>query len=188
VELLPPFAKNQADVSELGIGILWFVDAIAVVVLQLPVAKLAEGRRRMHGLALMGLVWASVMLAVDASGYWLTATAATAALAAVSLLFALGECLHGTIHVPLAADLAPPRLIGRYMAFSSQSWQVGWIVGPAVGGFILQHEPYALWPLAAAANLVGAVWALGLERRLPRDVRRTPAEAAAAGVAARASG
>ena len=188
VELLPPFAKNQAGVSELGIGILWFVDAIAVVVLQLPVAKLAEGRRRMRGLALMGLVWAAVMLGVGASGYWLSATAATAALAACVLVFAVGECLHGSIHVPLAADLAPPRLIGRYMAFSSQSWQVGWIIGPAVGGFILQHEPYALWPIAAAANLLGAGWALALEPRLPRGVRTTPTEAAAAGVAARASG
>ena len=188
VELLPPFAKNQADVSELGIGLLWFVDAIAVVVLQLPVAKLAEGKRRMHGLALMGVIWAAVMLAIGASGYWLSATAATAALAVTALFFAVGECLHGTIHVPLAADLAPPRLIGRYMAFSSQSWQVGWIVGPAIGGFILQHRPYALWPLAAAANLLGAGWALALERRLPRGVRTTPTAPAPTGVPARASG
>ena len=173
VELLPPFAKNQAHVSELGIGILWFVDSIAVVVLQLPIAKLVEGRRRMHALALMGTVWAAVMLAVGASGYWLSAAAATAALAAVALFFAAGECLHGAVHVPLAADLAPPRLIGRYMAFSSQSWQVGWIVGPAAGGFILQHEPYALWPIAAGVNLLGALWALALEHRLPSEVRRT---------------
>jgi MFS family permease len=176
VELLPPFAKNQAHVSELGVGLLWFVDAVVVVVAQLPVAKLTEGRRRMYGLALMGVIWAVVMLIVDAGGYWLTATAATAVLAFAAVLFAIGECLHGSIHVPLAADLAPPRLVGRYMAFSSQSWQVGWIVGPAAGGFILQHRPYALWPLAAAVNLVGAWWALALERRLPRAVRRTPSE------------
>jgi MFS family permease len=188
VELLPPFAKNQAGVSELGIGILWFVDAIAVVVLQLPVAKLQEGRRRMRGLALMGVIWAGVMLAVGASGYWLAATAATVALSGAALVFALGECLHGAIHVPLAADLAPARLIGRYMAFSSQSWQVGWIVGPAAGGFILQHEPYALWPIAAAANLIGAGWALALERRLPETVQKTPIAAPAAGLPARASG
>jgi MFS family permease len=174
VELLPPFAKNQAGVSELGVGLLWFVDAVVVVVAQLPVAKLAEGRRRMHGLALMGVVWATVMLVVGAGGYWLEAGAATAALAGAAVLFGIGECLHGTIHVPLASDLAAPRLVGRYMAFSSQSWQVGWIVGPAAGGFILQHRPYALWPIAAAVNLIGAGWALALERRLPRAVRRTP--------------
>jgi MFS family permease len=174
IELLPPFAKNQAHVSEFGIGIIWFVDALVVVLAQLPVAKLAEGRRRMHGLALMGVIWATVMMIVAGGGYWLMAGAATAVLAGAAVLFAIGECLHGTIHVPLAADLAPPRLVGRYMAFSSQSWQVGWIVGPAVGGFILQHQPYALWPIAAGANLVGVGWALLLERRLPRGVRLTP--------------
>jgi MFS family permease len=91
------------------------------------------------------------------------------------VLFAIGECLHGTIHAPLSADLAPPHLVGRYMAFSSQSWQIGWIVGPAIGGFILQHHPLALWPIVAGANLVGSGWALSLERTLPRRVRRTPA-------------
>lgn len=184
VELLPPFAKNNANVSELGIGFLWFVNSLAVVVLQLPVAKLVEGRRRMQALALMGVVWAAVMLIVGAGGYWFAASAAVAVLATASLLFALGECVHGAIHVPLAADLAPPRLIGRYMALSSQSWQVGWIVGPAVGGFVLQHEPYALWPIAAAANLVGAALALRLERGLPREVLRTPADAAGGELAA----
>lgn len=174
VELLPPFAKNQAHVSELGIGIIWSVDALVVVLAQLPVAKLAEGRRRMQGLALMGVLWAAVMMVVAGGGYWLMGGAATAVLAAAAVLFGIGECLHGTIHVPLAAELAPARLIGRYMAFSSQSWQVGWIVGPAVGGFILQHDPYALWPLAAGANLVGASWALLLERRLPRGAWLTP--------------
>jgi predicted MFS family arabinose efflux permease len=176
VELLPPFAKNDAGVSEFGVGVIWFVDALVVVLAQLPVAKLAEGRRRMHGLALMGLIWAAVMIGIDAGGYWLAGAAATAVFAALAFVFGIGECLHGTIHVPLAADLASPRLIGRYMAFSSQSWQVGWIIGPAAGGFILQHQPYALWPIAAAANLIGAAWALTLERRLPRDVVRTPAD------------
>jgi predicted MFS family arabinose efflux permease len=93
-------------------------------------------------------------------------------------VFAVGECLHGAIQGPIVADLATPGLVGRYMALSSLSWQVGWIVGPAGGGFVLQEAPYALWPLAAALNLLGAAWALALERRLPRRVLRTPAGAA----------
>ena len=101
-------------------------------------------------------------------------TPAAAAMAAATAVFALGECLHGTIQLALAADLAKPGVLGRYLAFSSQSWQIGWIIGPATGGFILQHMPYALWPIAAAANLAGSAWALRLERRLPRDVLLTP--------------
>ena len=179
-ELLPPYAKNDAGVSETGVGALWFVNALVVVLAQLPVAKLAEGRRRMLGLALMGAIWAATMLIVAAAGTWLEATAATALLAVAVAAFGIGECLHGTIHVPLTADLAPPRLAGRYLALSSQSWQVGWIVGPAIGGFLLQHAPLALWLGAAAATLVGAVRALTLERALPVDVRRTPTAVEAA--------
>jgi MFS family permease len=178
VELLPPFAKNQAGVSELGVGLLWFVNSLVVVVAQLPVAKLQEGRRRMRGLAVMGVLWATAMLTVFAGGRWLEAAAATAVLAAAVGVFAVGECLHGAIQGPIVADLATPGLVGRYMALSSLSWQVGWIVGPAGGGFVLQEAPYALWPLAAALNLLGAAWALALERRLPRRVLRTPAGAA----------
>jgi MFS family permease len=75
---------------------------------------------------------------------------------------------------PLVSDLAPRRLLGRYMALSSSSWQVGFIIGPAAGGFVLQAQPYALWPVAAAVCLVGGLWVIVLERRLPRTVQRTP--------------
>jgi hypothetical protein len=136
----------------------------------------------MRGLALMGVVWALALGGFGAIGAWTDAAVAAALLCAATLVFAAGECLHGTIHAPLSADLAPPALIGRYMAFSSQSWQVGWIVGPAAGGFVLQHAPLALWPLAASLNLVGAGCALALERALPQSVRRTPATIAAAGI------
>jgi MFS family permease len=90
------------------------------------------------------------------------------------LVFAVGECLHGAIHAPLSVDLAPPQLVGRYTAAASISWQIGWIVGPAAGGFLLQHRPLLLWPIAAAVNLACAAGALALEPRLPAGVRRTP--------------
>ncbi|MDP8910440.1 MAG: MFS transporter [Actinomycetota bacterium] len=175
VELLPPFAKNEAHVSEKGVGLLWFVNSLVIVLGQLPVAKLAEGRRRMPALALMGLVWAASMVLIGAAGLWLEAAGATAVMALAVAVFGIGACLHGTIHGPLSADLAPPELVGRYMAFSSQSWQVGWIIGPAIGGFMLEHQPHALWPLAAAVNVAAAGAALSLERRLPHSARRTPA-------------
>ena len=45
----------------------------------------------------------------------------------------LGECLHGTVQAPLVADLADHSLIGRYMV-RRPSWGVGFAVGPAIGG------------------------------------------------------
>jgi MFS family permease len=174
VELLAPYAKNDAGVDEQQIGVLWMIDALVVVLAQLPVAKLWEGRRRMAALALMGVLWAVTMLLVGVAGTWFYAGTAFALMAVAVVIFGIGECLHGIVHGPLTADLAPPQLVGRYMAFGSQSWQVGWIVGPAVGGFVLQHAPNLLWPGVAAINLLAAGAALGLERSLPRAVRRAP--------------
>src|SRR5215831_9720625 len=141
---------------------------------QLPVVKFTEGKSRMRGLALMGLLWAASFLVVWAAGTWTTGTIAFGILAGVMLVFAVGECLHGAIQAPLSVDLAPPPLVGRYLAASSISWQIGWIIGPAAGGFLLQHRPLLLWPIAAGANVACAAAALALERQLPERVRRTP--------------
>jgi hypothetical protein len=128
----------------------------------------------MRGVALMGSVWAAALLGVWAGGAWTTATAAAGVFAAATVVFAFGETLHGAIHAPLSADLAPPQLVGRYLALASLSWQAGWIAGPAAGGFFLQHAPLALWPAAAGINLFCAGWAVALERRLPESLRTTP--------------
>jgi MFS family permease len=188
VEILPAFGKNIAHIDERQVGIVFALDAIGIVLFQLPIVRLAEGRSRMRGLALMGVLWAGSVLAIGAAGAWASATSAFVILGIAMLVFAIGECLHGAIQAPLSVDLAPPRLVGRYLAASSISWQIGWIVGPAVGGFLLQHRPLLLWPLAAGANLVFAALALRLERNLPEGVRRTPLAEPAPLVAAAPTG
>jgi MFS family permease len=180
VELLPAFAKNVTHVNEREVGIVFALDAVGVTLFQLPIVKLTEGRRRMRGLAAMGVLWAVSLLAVWGAGEWLQTTAAFSLLAAAMLVFAVGECLHGAIHAPLSVDLAPPQMLGRYLAAASLSWQIGWIIGPAGGGFLLQHAPLLLWPLAAGVNLACSAGALMLERRLPQSVRTTPRNVVAA--------
>jgi MFS family permease len=181
-ELLPPFAKNTAHVSEPAIGMLWFVFSGVVALAQLPVVKLVEGRRRMRGLALMGVIWAGSFLTIMAGGAWFAGNEAALIFGAAIAAFALGECLHGAIYAPLVADLAEPRLLGRYMAFSSFSWQLGWLVGPAAGGFALQHAPFALWPAAGAICIFASGYALAFERFIPAVLHRTPHDGSGAGV------
>ena len=173
-ELFPVFAKNEASVTEREIGLIFFLNTALIVIVQLPVAKWQQGKRRMSALAAMAVLFAVTWILVLLGGLTLEAGAATALFAFAFGIFSLGECLHGSVQGPLVSDLAPRPLLGRYMAMSSSSWQVGFILGPAVGGFVLQAQPYALWPIAAAVCLIGAVWALALERRLPQTVRRTP--------------
>ena len=174
VEFMPVYAKNGAGVSEQAIGIIFFVNTIFIVLFQLPIAKALEGRRRMPALALMGTLWAASWLIVLSAVETLDALGASLVIGAAVVVFAVGECLHGTIQGPVVADLAEPRLMGRYMALASLSWQFGFLLGPAVGGAILDAQPVALWLLMAGACLGGSVWALALERRIPERFHRTP--------------
>jgi MFS family permease len=167
--------------SERAIGVLWFEVSLVVAVAQLPVVKLVEGRRRMRGLALMGVIWAVSFAGILFAGDAFSGTTAAIAMTIPVAAFALGECLHGAIYAPLVADLAEPRMVGRYMAFSSFSWQVGFLAGPAAGGFVLQHAPLTLWIGAGAICLAASAYALALERHLPESVRITPRDAGSAG-------
>jgi predicted MFS family arabinose efflux permease len=172
--LLPAFAKNYAGVDERWVGFIWLANTLLIVLIQLPVAKALEGRRRMAALALMNVLWATAALIVLAGGHWLTGTSAALVFITAILVFGLGETLQGPTQAPLVADLAPERLRGRYFALSAMSWSAGSILGPAVGGPLLGWHPLAVWPLAAAVCLFSAAGCLALERRLPQRVRRTP--------------
>ena len=129
----------------------------------------------MAALAFMCVLWSTSWLIVFLGGLQLEALAAAIVFALAGVVFGLGECFQGPVQGALVADLAPARLRGRYMAVSTISWDIGFIVGPAVGGFVLGAEPLALWPLAGAVCLLAAVACLALEPRLPRELRLTPA-------------
>ena len=90
------------------------------------------------------------------------------------LLFSLAECLYDAVQGPLTAELAPSALTGRYMAVNGFSWQLGFIVGPAVGAAVLGAAPHALWVLAACVCAAAGAFALALERRLPEGAQLTP--------------
>lgn len=170
---LPVFAKNQAHVTEALVGFLFLANVIAVVVAQMPVSRLLEGRRRMRALALLGVLWASAWLLVGAAGLWHAAVSAAAVLVLAVVVFGLGECLHPLVST-VTADLAPAHLRGRYLAVLTSSFAVGFTLGPAAAGLVLGLAPFALWPIAAGACLAAGAYALALERRLPEALRVTP--------------
>jgi MFS family permease len=60
------------------------------------------------------------------------------------------------------------------MALSALSWQVGFALGPAVGGFVLAASPTSVWFGAAALCLVAGAASLSLERSLPDRARTNP--------------
>jgi MFS family permease len=174
LNLLPPFVRDHGHVSERQIGAIFFFNTLAIVLAQLPLSRWIEGRRRLRALALMPALWAAAWLGVDASGYWLEATAAFVAVSACVIVVGVGECFHGPAHQALVGELGGDRLRGRYFALHSLSWGVGGTAGPAAGGLILAAAPFALWPLAAAVCAVASIGALALERLVPPRLVRVP--------------
>lgn len=182
LNLLPPFVRDHGGLSERQIGVVFFFNTITIVLAQLPISRWLEGKRRLPALALMPLLWAVAWLGVDASGYWLEATAAFVAITVGAIAFGIGECLHGPAHQALVGELGGERLRGRYFALHSMSWGLGGVAGPAIGGLILATAPFALWPLAAGVCLVAAAGAVVLERLVPERLLRIPRAELAHGV------
>lgn len=178
LEVLPVYAKNEGGLTEMQIGLVFFVYTVVVMLAQLPLVRFARGHRRMPALAFLGALWASAWVLVPVAGS-ATPTAAFVLLAVAMMIFGVGLCLHGVVQAPLVADLAEPGLLGRYMALSALSWQLGFTLGPAIGGIGLALSPNGLWLGAAALCAIGGAVALLVEEALPQRARRTPVAAPA---------
>jgi MFS family permease len=168
--VLPPFARGELGVSSRVIGLLLFANALTVVVAQIPVARLCEGRRRVTSIAIGSLIFVAACLLVVGAD----AADAPAALFAAVIVVGIGECFHTTALTPLAADLAPPALRGRYMATLGLSWWLGLALAPTLGTPLLGVSPAGTMLLAAGVGLAAAAGALALERELPVAIRLTP--------------
>jgi MFS family permease len=170
--LLPPYAEEQIGLSTQLIGLLLLANAVTVVVAQVPIARFAEGRRRVVMMALGASIFVFACLLVVAAG--LNTRLAYPALVAAAIAVGVGECFHTTVLMPLVADLAPTSLRGRYMAAIGLSWWVGLALAPTLGTQVLSLSPLAAFLASAAVATAAAAAALALEWRLPDEARLTP--------------
>ncbi|HEY6297423.1 MAG TPA: MFS transporter [Streptosporangiaceae bacterium] len=170
--VLPPFARNQIGLPTSFIGLLFLVNALTVVVAQVPVARFAEGRRRALTMALAGGLFCGACLLAETADA--SRAVAYAVLVMAEIAVAVGECLHTTALTPLVADLAPAGLRGRYMAVIGLCFWAGLAVAPTGGTALLSLSPTVAFAVAAGVALAAAVSMLRLEGRLPVASRVTP--------------
>jgi MFS family permease len=175
--LVPPYAANQIGVGARLIGLLLLANAATVVVAQVPIAKFAEGRRRVVMMAAAATIFAGACLLVLWADF--VAAAAYPALVVACIAVGLGECFHTSALMPLVADLAPPGLRGRYMASMGLSWWVGLALGPTLGLQLLSVSPTTAFVAAAALAIAAGTSALTMDRMIPEASRLTPRPAAA---------
>jgi MFS family permease len=170
--LVPPYAKSDLGISARLVGLLLLANAVTVVVAQVPIAKLGEGRRRVVMMATAAAIFAGSCLLVLAAD--VGAGIAYVALATAAVAIGIGECFHTTALMPLVAELAPAGLRGRYMASMGFSWWIGLTIAPTLGAALLSVSPTAAFLPAGAVAVAAAVSALALEPALPANARLTP--------------
>lgn len=157
---VPEIALPLVLVTQLGASPVWsaaiFVaNTVLVVTLQVPITVAMARFSRRTALALAGVVltasYLGFLAATSLEGGW-----AAAAVAAVSVVCALGEIGYAGSATALATHLAPPHALGRTLARFELSTGFGLAVSPAVITGLAPHGPAALWGTLAAATLASA--------------------------------
>ena len=177
-DVLPGYLTSDAGLAPRSVSLVFVANTVAIALLQPAVAARISGRRRMLVIAVAALVWACMWVLVLTTGRAISGDLAVGLFVTSGGVFGLGECLYASTMGPIAADLAEPALLGRYMAVSSLSWSAGGVIGPAVGGWLLGHSGTLLWSVQACVLVAAAASAVAGERLLPLRARRSEPAAA----------
>lgn len=92
----------------------------------------------------------------------------------IAVLLGLGRAFAGPAFGALAPNLVPREVLPTAIALSSISWQIGTIIGPAIGGFAYAAAPWGAYAVATALFLT-ALLALFTIGPVPRPT--TPSKA-----------
>jgi MFS family permease len=170
--IVPAYATRALGLDPRPIGLLLFANAATVVVAQVPVAKAAEGRRRVAMMAVGSVLIAGACLVVLVARH--LGAAGYLAIVVATMAVAVGECFHTAVLMPLVADLAPDHLRGRYMATMGLSWWIGLTLASSAGTRLLGISAAVTFIGSAVAAASAGVSMLALGGRLPGASGLTP--------------
>ena len=151
-QALPIYAKNFLGVPDGRIGLFLGANGLMVILLQLPVS---------HAIDRTSKVWAllaGAALFAASSATLLLTESFLGILVAFALFFTLAEMILEVAGAALAADLAPARLRGTYLALFGACFGAAYGLSPIVAGALLQAElPDVIWLLQLAAAGLAAI-------------------------------
>ncbi len=144
-----------------------FAGYIALSILcQLPIASFLNRFTRPHALIVSCLFWGIGFIFIGLTGVVSENNLLFAIIALA--LFALATVSYTPSASALVADLAPESLRGIYLAINAQCWAIGYLIGPPLGGWVLDQNPevvYNYW-LGLAASIGVAIFVLQILNRM----------------------
>ncbi len=170
---LPLYFNTSVALGEAQIGALFALQGVMVVFLQIPIARYLNRIPRIRGLLIAsgawGLGFGLILLTGMLPSSGLSILGALLGLAVISI----AVMTYNPSASSLIVDLAPPELRGVYFSVNSLCWAAGFMVGPAVGGAVLDlAEPlnHNLWIGLILTTAIVAGLLQRLERSLPAQV------------------
>ncbi|GAB3984853.1 MFS transporter [Plantactinospora veratri] len=160
-----PLAMRADGLSSSAYGLVVALGGLFIVIGQLFVPRLIDGRRKHRVLATaLGLAafgYAGLAVADGLPGYLLAA-----------LVWTVGAMLAAPPNAEINAELAPPRLRGRYQAVFFLTFPAAAFVAPAAGGVSLQYLGDGHWLAVGGLGLLAVAGHLlagpARERRVAR--------------------
>ena len=159
---LPLFMRDVHGMPPHFYGSMMSMAGILVILLQIPLT------RRLRGVAMSIQMAAGAFVFLLGFGMFAFITPYALFLLA-SAIITLGEMLYFPAQNAAVAVLAPQAMRGRYMATAGLIFSISNMLGPVLGGLILdQGDPRQVWIFAAMLLAIPTLGYLALRHRFPQ--------------------
>ncbi|WP_353734905.1 MULTISPECIES: MFS transporter [unclassified Okeania] len=136
---IPLYLNNfvSGNFSPLIISYIFTVHTALTVIFQLPVARKLRNFSHPQALIISAILWGLGFLVIGIAGIIEIGNILLTTLALS--LFAIAIISYTPSASALVADLAPESLRGIYLAINAQCWAIGYLIGPLLGGLVLDR-------------------------------------------------
>lgn len=150
--VLPALLVTRMQANAAWPAALFVGNTVLVIVLQVPLVRWLSKWAR-------GTVFAAsgVVLGLSYLGFWVGEAAGAVAIAAVGVVYTLGEILYTGSGTALVIASTPPAQLGRALVRFQLSSGLGMAIAPAALLGLLEVGPAALWGSLSVATFAAAL-------------------------------
>jgi MFS family permease len=149
---LSMYAKDYAGLSEPEVGLMFAINGLMVIFIQFAVTRMSEKYRLTSSMGFGVLLYAIGFIMVSFSSGFLM-------IAACMVVITMGELFFIPPSISLSTNMASIEKRGRYQGFFGLASNMGFAVGPLIGGLLLDYfrgNPGNTWLVIGAAGLACA--------------------------------
>ena len=160
---------GSGNFSPLIISVIFTVHTALTVIFQLPVARKLRNFSHPQALIISAILWGLGFIVIGIAGIVEIGNILLTTLALS--LFAIAIISYTPSASALVADLAPESLRGIYLAINAQCWAIGFLIGPLLGGLVLDQTQIMVdffWLVMAITVVITVSVLQHIDRRLMR--------------------